>query len=141
MLQWTIHYTIGDYYQIGLNVTERIIPYMKLITMYPQIHRIVPLQGFSMGAMLLHIWHSITLMNSATSVSSLVQISVMPLLQRTLRMTAVLLQNRVDQTIALAYLQEVDENIVPSEDLLNAVVFTMAGSMSTQAVYANGFAP
>ena len=50
-----------------------------------------------------------------------------------------LLQNRVDQTIALAYLQEVDENIVPSEDLLNAVVFTMAGNVDT-AVYANGFA-
>ena len=39
---------------------------------------------------------------------------------------------------AAEYLQEVYENIVASDDLLNSVVFTMAGDADT-AVFANGF--
>ena len=129
-----------DYYQIGLNVTERIIPYIEAhynVSTDPQDRAFA---GFSMGAMTstymaFHYADEFGYFGifSGTNIGNAT-------FAEDFAYDGSLLQNRVDQTIALAYLQEVYENIVPSEDLLNAVVFTMAGNVDT-AVYANGFAP
>lgn len=128
-----------DYYQIGQNVVNYVIPFIEANYNVSKEAKDRAFAGFSMGSM------TTTYMafHHADKFDYFGIFSGCNIGNATFKdgfeYDARRLQNSVDQDEATKYLQEVYANIEPSKDLLNSLVFTMAGNVDT-AVYANGFA-
>ena len=123
-----------DYYQIGENVTKYIIPYMEANYNVSKEAKDRAFAGFSMGAM------TTTYMafHHADKFGYFGIFSGCNIGNATFKDGFEYDASKLRGENGDAYLQEVYENIEPSQDLLNSVVFTQAGNYDT-AVHANGF--
>lgn len=123
-----------DYYQIGENVINYIIPYIESHYNVSKEAKDRAFAGFSMGSM------TTTYMafHHADKFDYFGIFSGCNIGNATFKEGFEYDSNKLRGENGDAYLKEVYENIEPSEDLLNSVVFTQAGNYDT-AVHANGF--
>ena len=123
-----------DYYQIGENVTKYIIPYMEANYNVSKEAKDRAFAGFSMGSM------TTTYMafHHADKFGYFGIFSGCNIGNATFKEGFQYDASKLRGENGEAYLQEVYENIEPSQDLLNSVIYTQAGNYDT-AVHANGF--
>lgn len=123
-----------DYYQIGENVINYIIPYIESHYNVSKEAKDRAFAGFSMGSM------TTTYMafHHADKFDYFGIFSGCNIGNATFKDGFQYDGSKLRGENGEAYLKEVYENIEPSEDLLNSVVFTQAGNYDT-AVHANGF--
>ena len=123
-----------DYYQIGENVTKYIIPYMEANYNVSKEAKDRAFAGFSMGSM------TTTYMafHHADKFGYFGIFSGCNIGNATFKEGFQYDASKLRGENGEAYLQEVYENIEPSQDLLNSVIYTQAGNYET-AVHANGF--
>ena len=123
-----------DYYQIGENVTKYIIPYMEANYNVSKEAKDRAFAGFSMGSM------TTTYMafHHANKFGYFGIFSGCNIGNATFKEGFQYDASKLRGENGEAYLQEVYENIEPSQDLLNSVIYTQAGNYDT-AVHANGF--
>ena len=123
-----------DYYQIGENVTKYIIPYMEANYNVSKEAKDRAFAGFSMGSM------TTTYMafHHADKFGYFGIFSGCNIGNATFKEGFQYDASKLRGENGEAYLQEVYENIEPSQDLFNSVIYTQAGNYDT-AVHANGF--
>ena len=123
-----------EYYQIGENVTKYIIPYMEANYNVSKEAKDRAFAGFSMGSM------TTTYMafHHADKFGYFGIFSGCNIGNATFKEGFQYDASKLRGENGEAYLQEVYENIEPSQDLLNSVIYTQAGNYDT-AVHANGF--
>ena len=123
-----------DYYQIGENVTKYIIPYMEANYNVSKEAKDRAFAGFSMGSM------TTTYMafHHADKFGYFGIFSGCNIGNATFKEGFQYDASKLRGENGEAYLQEVYENIEPSQDLLNSVIYTQASNYDT-AVHANGF--
>ena len=123
-----------DYYQIGENVTKYIIPYMEANYNVSKEAKDRAFAGFSMGSM------TTTYMafHHADKFGYFGIFSGCNIGNATFKEGFQYDASKLRGENGEAYLQQVYENIEPSQDLLNSVIYTQAGNYDT-AVHANGF--
>lgn len=123
-----------DYYQIGENVTKYVIPYMEANYNVSKEAKDRAFAGFSMGSM------TTTYMafHHADKFGYFGIFSGCNIGNATFKDGFTYDSSKLRGEGGDAYLQEVYKNIEPSQDLLNSVVYTQAGTYDT-AVHANGF--
>ncbi len=123
-----------DYYQIGENVTKYIIPYMEENYNVSKEAKDRAFAGFSMGSM------TTTYMafHHADKFGYFGIFSGCNIGNATFKDGFEYDASKLRGENGDAYLKEVYENIEPSQDLLDSVVYTQAGNYDS-AVHANGF--
>ncbi|MEG0276178.1 MAG: alpha/beta hydrolase-fold protein [Coprobacillus sp.] len=121
-----------DYYKIAQNVLTKVIPYMEANYNVSNEAKDRAFSGFSMGSM------TTTYMafHHADQFGYFGIFSGCNIGNATFKDGFVYDRNKFNTDEN--YIREVYDNIEPSEDLLNSVVFTMAGTSDT-AIYSNGF--